>query len=193
MKNLTTAVVLMLALAAPAAAQQVSGLSSTSFNLSFSGSSVDQIGNDSPDLVFRDVTFGVELPITQHLGVWVSVSKSADLNRSAADGARKLTGAYSGGLSYLLAQRGNVSLKAIGGLSSRLERVGDGMLNPTAARFGASVGVRLLGEPTDTRWFGLFVAGGLDLSLRDIMSETEGDIMSGNTTYAWNAGFEFSL
>ena len=181
----------VLAVARPAAAQTVSGFEHTTFDLSFDLSSVDQVGNDSPDLVFRDVTFGAGLPLTDNLGIWVSVSKAADFNRHAE--ARKLTGSFAGGLSYLLARRDSVTLSVLGGVLSRLERVGDRALNPTALRIGAKVGYRVLGEPSESRWFGFFAQGGSDLALRDIMSADDGDIMKGDTTYHVRLGFEFSL
>ena len=182
-------------LARPAQAQSVSvsGFEHTSFNLSFDASSVNQVGNDDPDLVFRDVTFGVAMPVASRLGVWLSVSKSADFNRNAAEGARRLTGSFGGGLSYIIAKRGPVTLQAQGGVMSRLERVGDGGLNPTALRIGAKVGYRVLGKPGEDRWFGFFLQGGSDLAMRDIMSADDGDIMKGDTTYYARVGFEFSL
>ena len=184
-----------LCLALPAQAQEpvVSGFQHTSFSLSFDASSVDQVGNDDPDLIFRDVTFGVSLPLTQQLGLWVTVSKAADFDRNASDGARKLTGSFGGGLSYLLATRGSVTLQVKGGVMSRLEHVGDGALNPAAARMGGKVGWRVLGDSGDERWFGLFLSGGADLALRDIMSTMAGDILKGDTTYFARLGFEFSL
>ena len=181
----------VLAVARPAAAQTVSGFEHTTFDLSFDLSSVDQVGNDSPDLVFRDVTFGAGLPLTDNLGIWVSVSKAADFNRHAE--ARKLTGSFAGGLSYLLARRDSVTLSVLGGVLSRLERVGDRALNPTALRIGAKVGYRVLGEPSESRWFGFFAQGGSDLALRDIMSADDGNVMKGDTTYYARLGFEFSL
>ena len=185
--------VLTAGLARPAQAQTVSGFQHTSFNISFDASSVNQVGNDSPDLVFRDITFGAGLPLTSSLGLWVTVSKSADFNLNAADGTRKLMGSFGGGLSYVIASRGAVTLTALGGVMSRLEHVGDGELNPTAARMGAKIGWRVLGDRGDERWFGFFLHGGADLALRDIMSMSDGDIMKGDTTYYARAGFEFSL
>ena len=175
----------------PAQAQSVSGFEHTSFNISFDASSVDQVGNDSPDLVFRDVTFGAGLPLTDNLGIWVSVSKAADFDRHAE--ARKLTGSFAGGLSYILARRDSVTLSVLGGVLSRLERVGDRNLNPTALRIGAKVGYRVLGEPSESRWFGFFAQGGSDLAMRDIMSAFDGNVMKGDTTYYARLGFEFSL
>ena len=69
----------------PAEAQEpvLSGFQHTAFSLSFDASSVDQVGNDMPDLIFRDVTFGAAVPVASKLGVWLSVSKSADFNRHA--------------------------------------------------------------------------------------------------------------
>ena len=186
-------IVCAVGLALPAQAQTVSGFRHTSFNVSFDGSSIDQVGNDSPDLVFRDVTFGVNLPVTSSLGVWAAVSKSADFNRAAEVDTRKLTGSFSGGLSYVIVQRDSVTLSVLGGVLSRLERVGDSNLNPTTARISAKLGFRLLGEPSDSRWFGLFVLGGSDLSLRDIMSADDGNVMRGDTTYHFRIGLEFSL
>ena len=185
--------VLAAGLARPVQAQSVSvsGFEHTSFNLSFDASSVDQVGNDSPDLVFRDVTFGVAVPVASRLGVWLSVSKSADYNRMAE--ARKLTGSFGGGLSYMLARRNSLTLSVLGGVLSRLERVGDGALNPTALRMGGKVGYRVLGKPGESRWFGFFLQGGSDLAMRDIMSADDGDIMKGDTTYYARVGFEFSL
>ena len=90
-------VVLLFGWVLPAQAQTVSGFQHTSFNITFDGSSIDQVGNDSTDLVFRDVTFGVEVPVTEKLGVWLTVSKAADFNRDAEADARKLTGSYGGG------------------------------------------------------------------------------------------------
>ena len=58
---------------------------------------------------------------------------------------------------------------------------------------GAKVGYRVLGDPGESRWFGLFVQGGSDLALRDIMSADSGDVMRGDTTYYARVGFEFSL
>ena len=185
--------VLACGVARPAAAQTVSGFEHTSFNLSFDGSSVNQVGNDSPDLIFRDVTFGVAVPVASRLGVWLSVSKAADFARNVADGDRKLTGSFGGGLSYILAKRGPVTLQALGGVMSRLEHVGDGALNPTAARMGVKSGWKVLGAPDDERWFGFFLQGGVDLALRDIMSMSHGDILKGDTTYHARVGFEFSL
>ena len=176
-----------------AAAQSVSGLEYTTFNLSFDLSSVDQIGNDSPDLRFRDVTFGAELPLTSRVGLWATVSKSADYNRNAAEGTRKLMGGFGGGLSYLVASRGDATFDIQGGLLSRFEKVGDGELNPAAARMSAKMGWRLLGEPDDNRWFGIFFQGGADLALRDIMSAADGDIVKGDTTYHTRVGMEFSF
>ena len=51
----------MMSLALPAQAQEpvLSGFQHTAFNISFDASSVDQVGNDNPDLIFRDITFGV--------------------------------------------------------------------------------------------------------------------------------------
>ena len=177
----------------PAQAQALSGLEYTTFNLSFDLSSVDQIGNDSPDLRFQDVTFGAELPLTPKLGLWAQVSKAANFNRGAAEGMRKLTGSYGGGLSYVLARRGPATLHAMTGLMARLEQVGDGELNPAALRIGTKLGYRVLGDPGDARWFGLFLQGGSDLALKDIRSNTQGDIRKGDTTYYARAGFEFSL
>ena len=187
--------VLAAGLARPVQAQtvSVSGFQHTSFNISFDGSSVDQVGNDSPDLIFRDVTFGVSLPLTQQLGLWVTASKAADFNRHAADGTRKLMGSFGGGVSYVLAKRGPVTLQTLAGMMSRLEHVGDGSLNPSAARLGAKMGWRVLGDSGDERWFGFFLHGGADLALRDIGSTTHGDIMKGDTTYYARVGFEFSL
>ena len=182
---------LVVFVAAPAQAQTVSGFENTSFSISFDGSSVDQIGNDGPNLVFRDVSFGVSVPVTENLGVWASVSKAADFNRDAED--QKLTGSFAGGLSYLVAQGDKVSFSILGGVLSRLERVGDQALNPTAARAGAKIGYRVFGDPSDSRWFGLFVEGGSDFALRDIMSMSDGDIMQGDTTYHYSLGLEFSL
>ena len=187
--------VAFLSLARSAQAQEpvLSGFQHTAFSLSFDASSVNQVGNDSPDLVFRDVTFGVSLPLTQQLGVWVTVSKSADFDRNAADGSRQLTGSFGGGLSYILAKRGPVTLQALVGAMSRLEHVGDGALNPTAGRMGVKAGWRVLGDPGDERWFGFFLQGGADLALRDIMSTMDGDILKGDTTYHARVGFQFSL
>ena len=179
--------------ATSAQAQTVSGFEHTSFNLSFDASSVDQIGNDSPDLVYRDVTFGAELPLTEQLGLWVTVSKAADFNHNVADGDRKLTGSFGGGLSYSLARRGPVTLQALGGVMSRLEHVGDRQLNPAALRIGAKLGFRVLGAAGADRWFGLFLQGGSDFALKDIMSMSDGDILKGDTTYYARVGFEFSL
>ena len=183
--------VLTVGLARPADAQTVSGFEHTSFNLSFDLSSVDQIGKDSPDLTFQDVTFGADLPLTDRVGLWLTVSKAADFNRHAD--ARKLTGSFAGGLSYVLAQRDSVTLSIRGGVLSRLERLGDSELNPTALRMGAKVGYRVLGEPGESRWFGFFLQGGSDLAMRDIMSMSDGNVMKGDTTYHIRAGFEFSL
>ena len=179
-------------LAPPALAQEpvLSGFRHTAFNLSFDRSSVAQLGNANPDLVFRDVTFGVAVPLTQQLGLWLTVSKAVDFNRDADD--RKLTGSFGGGVSYALARRGAVSLHALGGVLSRLERVGDGRLNPTAARLGAKVAYRVLGEPRDERWFGFFLLTGTDFALQNIMSD-DGNIKKGDTTYYARVGFEFSL
>ena len=180
-------------LAPPAQAQEpvLSGFQHTAFSLSFDASSVDQAGNDSPDLVFRDVTFGVAIPVASRLGVWLSVSKSADFNRHAE--ARKLTGSFGGGLSYVLAQRDSVTLSGLGGVISRLERFGDGSINPTALRMGGKVGYRVLGVPHESRWFGFFFTGGADFAMRNIMSTSDGDIKKGDTTYFALAGFEFSM
>ena len=183
--------VLTVGLGTSAQAQTVSGFEHTSFNLSFDASSVDQIGNDTPDLVFRDVTFGAGLPLTDKLGIWVSVSRAADFNRRAE--ARKLTGAFAGGLSYVLAQHNSLTLSVLGGVLSRLERVGDRELNPTALRMGAKIGYRVLGEPGESRWFGLFLQGGSDLAMRDIMSTSDGNVMKGDTTYHLRLGLEFSM
>ena len=186
-------VCLFVATATAAQAQTVSGFQHTSFNLSFDLSSVQQIGADSPDLTFQDVTFGADLPLTDRVGLWLTVSKAADFNRNADEDARRLTGSFGGGLSYVLAKRGPVTVKALGGVMSRLEHVGDGALNPTAARMGVKSGWKVLGAPGDERWFGFFLQGGADLALRDIMSTMNGDIMKGDTTYYARAGFEFSL
>ena len=186
-------VVLLLGWALPAQAQSASGFEHTSFNVSFDLSSVDQIGDDSPDLRFRDVTFGAELPMTERIGVWVTVSKSADFTFDAAEGERNLTGSFGGGLSYLVADMGNATFDIQGGIISRFERVGDGDLNPSAARISGKVGYRLLGEPDDSRWFGLFLQGGSDIALRDIMSVDDGDIVRGDTTYHTRMGLEFSF
>ena len=191
--SLLFGVLLALLTAGPVQAQSVSGFEHTSFNLSFDLSSVDQIGNDSPHLRFRDVTFGAELPITSRVGLWATVSKSADYNSDAEDGTRKLTGGFGGGLSFLVARSGNATFDIQGGLLSRFEQVGDGELNPAAARMSAKVGWRLLGEPDDSRWFGIFFQGGTDLALRDIMSMTDGDIVKGDTTYHTRMGLEFSF
>ena len=103
--TLAVSIALLLSFAVPAAAQEpvLSGFQHTAFSLSFDASSVDQVGNDSPDLVFRDVSFGVAVPVASRLGVWFSVSKAADFNRHAE--ARKLTGSFGGGLSYVVARR----------------------------------------------------------------------------------------
>ena len=185
--------VLTAGLASQAPAQTVSGLENTSFNLSFDASSVDQIGNDNPDLRFQDVTFGAELPLTEKIGLWATVSKSADFNRHAADGDRKLTGGFGAGLSYEVASRGKANFDLQVGILSRFEEVGDGDLNPVAARLSAKIGWRLLGEPDDSRWFGLFIQGGLDLALREIMSMSAGYVMKGDTTYHTRGGLEFSF
>ena len=191
--TLAVSIALLLSFAVPAAAQEpvLSGFQHTAFSLSFDASSVDQVGNDSPDLVFRDVSFGVAVPVASRLGVWFSVSKAADFNRHAE--ARKLTGSFGGGLSYVVARRNSVTLSVRGGVLSRLEQIGDSELNPTALRMGAKVGYRVLGDPGESRWFGLFVQGGSDLALRDIMSADSGDVMRGDTTYYARVGFEFSL
>ena len=195
MKNFATLAVsiALLSLAVPAAAQEpvLSGFQYTAFSLSFDGSSVDQIGNDSPDLIFRDVSFGIAVPVASRLGVWLSVSKSADFNRHAE--ARKLTGSFGAGLSYMVARRDSVTVSFRGGVLSRLEQIGDSELNPTALRMGMKIGYRVLGDPGDSRWFGFFLQGGSDLALRDIMSADDGDVMRGDTTYYALAGFEFSL
>ena len=57
---------------------------------------MQQIGADSPDLTFKDVTFGAGLPLTDRVGIWLTVSKAADFNRSATD-TRKLSGSFGGG------------------------------------------------------------------------------------------------
>ena len=185
----------LLCLPIPAYAQEpvLSGFQHTAFSLSFDGSSVDQVGNDSPDLIFRDVTFGVSMPLAKKLGIWLTISKSADFNRNAAEGSRKLTGSFGGGVSYVLSRRGPVTFQALVGAMSRLEHVGDGSLNPTAARMGVKAGWRVLGDPGDERWFGFFLQGGADLALRDIMSSMDGDILKGDTTYHARVGFQFSL
>ena len=187
--------VAFLSLALPAQAQEpvLSGFQHTAFSLSFDASSVDQVGNDTPDLLFRDVTFGVSMPLTKQLGIWLTVSKSADFARNVADGDRKLTGSFGGGVSYVIASRGPVTLQALGGVMSRLEHVGDGALNPTAARLGGKVGWRVLGDRGAERWFGFFLQAGADLALRDIMSTMDGDILKGDTTYHARVGFAFSL
>ena len=178
-------------IAGQAQAQTVSGFEHTSFNLSFDLSSVQQIGDDSHDLTFQDVTFGIEVPLTDRVGIWLTVSKAADFNSSAT--ARKLRGSYGGGLSYTLARRQRLTAALQGGVLSRLERFGDSDLNPTAARISVKLGYRLLGEPSDSRWFGLYVLGGSDLALRDIMSASDGDIVAGDTTYHSRAGLQFSF
>ena len=178
--------------ALPAQGQTVSGFESTSFNLSFDLSSGPQMGMDSPDLVFRNVTFGVEHPLTSNLGLWATVSKAADFNRDATD-MRKLTGSFGGGLSYKLTQGEKLTLTVLGGIESRLERIADRNLNPTALRLGAKIGYRVLGDPGTNRWFGFFLEGGPDIALRDVMSATYGDILKGGITYHARAGLEFSL
>ena len=183
--------VLTAGLARPAQAQTVSGFEHTSFNLSFDLSSVQKVGADSPDLTFQDVTFGVDLPLTDRVGIWLTVSKAADFNRGAT--TRKLKGSYGGGLSYTMARRQRLTAALQGGVLSRMERVGDGELNPTALRIGAKVGYRVLSEPGESRWFGFFLQGGSDLAMRDIMSSTAGDISKGDTTYYARVGLEFSL
>ena len=184
--------VLTAGLARPAQAQTVSGFEHASFNFSFDASSVQQLGTDSPDLTFQDVTFGVDLPLTDRVGLWMTVSKAADFNRAATD-MRKLTGSYGGGLSYTVARSPRLTTALQGGVISRLERVGDGGLNPTALRMGVKVGYRVLGDRPSGRWFGFFLQGGSDLALRDIMSMSDGNIMKGDTTYHARVGFEFSL
>ena len=186
-------IVLTLGLARPAQAQTVSGFQHTSFNLSFDLSSLQQVGDDSPDLTFQDVTFGADLPLTDRVGLWLTVSKSADFNRNAKDGMRKLTGSFGGGLSYTLARSQRLTTALQGGVVSRLERIGDRELNPTALRIGAKVGYRVLGEPGEDRWLGFFLQGGTDLAMRDIMSMSDGDVMKGDTTYHFRVGIEFSL
>ena len=176
----------------PAYAQTVSGFEHTSFNLSFDLSSVQQIGDDSPDLTFQDVTFGADLPLTDRVGLWMTVSKAADFNRASTD-MRKLTGSYGGGLSYTVARSQTITAGLQGGVLSRLERIGDGDLNPAALRLGVKLGYRVLGDHTDGRWFGFFLQGGSDIALRDIMSTMDGNVMKGDTTYHARVGFEFSL
>ena len=185
-------VVLTAGLARPAQAQTVSGFEHTSFNLSFDLSSVQQIGEDSPDLTFQDVTFGADLPLTDRVGLWMTVSKAADFNRAETD-ARKLTGSYGGGLSYTLTRSQPITAAIQSGVLSRLEQIGDGDLNPTALRMGVKVGYSVLGDHASGRWFGFFLQGGSDIALRDIMSASDGDILKGDTTYYARVGFEFSL
>ena len=184
--------VLTIGLARPAQAQTVSGFEHASFNLSFDLSSVQQIGADSTDLIFQDVTFGADLPLTDRVGLWMTVSKAADFNRAETD-ARKLTGSYGGGLSYTLTRSQPITAAVHGGVLSRLEQIGDGDLNPTALRLGVKVGLSVLGDHASGRWFGFFLQGGSDIALRDIMSADSGDITKGDTTYYGRAGFEFSL
>ena len=176
----------------PAQAQTVSGFEHTSFNLSFDLSSVQQIGDDSPDLTFQDVTFGAGIPLSDRVGLWLTVSKAADFNRAETE-TRKLKGGYGVGLSYTLARRTHLTTALQGGVISRLEHVGDGDLNPTALRLGVKVGYRVLGDRTSGRWFGFFIQGGSDIAMRDIMSMSDGNIMKGDTTYHARIGFEFSL
>ena len=185
-------IVLTVGLARPAQAQTVSGFQHTSFNLSFDLSSLQHVGDDSPDLTFQDVTFGADLPLTDRVGIWLTVSKAADFDRTATD-MRKLTGSFGGGLSYTLARRQRLTAALQGGVVSRLERIGDRELNPTALRMGAKVGYRVLGEPGEDRWLGFFLQGGTDLAMRDIMSMSDGDVMKGDTTYHFRLGLEFSL
>ena len=184
--------VLTAGLARSAQAQTVSGFEHTSFNLSFDLSSVQQIGDDSPDLTFQDVTFGADLPLTDRVGLWMTVSKAADFNRASTD-MRKLTGSYGGGLSYTVARSQHITAALHGGVLSRLERIGDGDLNPAALRMGVKLGYRVLGDHTSGRWFGFFLQGGSDIALRDIMSVDDGHVMKGDTTYHARVGFEFSL
>ena len=186
--------VLCAGLARPAHAQTiaVSGFEHTSFNLSFDASSVQQIGDDSPDLNFQDVTFGAELPLSDKVGIWLTVSKAADFSRAETEN-RKLTGSYGGGLSYALARSQRFTAAIQSGVLSRLEQIGDGDLNPTSLRLGVKLGYKVLGDLSAGRWFGFFLQGGSDIALRDIMSSTDGDITKGDTTYFARAGFEFSL
>ena len=170
----------------------VSGFEHTSFNLSFDASSVQQIGADSPDLTFQDVTFGAGLPLSDKVGIWLTVSKAADFNRAETEN-RKLTGSYGGGLSYALARSQRFTAALQSGVLSRLEQIGDGDLNPTSLRLGVKLGYKVLGDLSAGRWFGFFLQGGSDIALRDIMSSTDGDITKGDTTYYARAGFEFSL
>ena len=187
----------LLSLAIPSAAQTVDGFRHTSFSISFDGSTVSREGGanglSNPDLTFKDVTFGVTLPILQNLSVWLNVSKAASWNEMVDASGRHARGAFAGGLSYRLLQQGRLYMNVVGGISSRLERIGDGMINPTALKIGGKVGVRLFGESGDHRWFGIFLVAGEDVGLRDIVDMDNGSTVKGTILPYWRLGMEFSL
>ena len=186
----------LLLFATPSKAQTVSGFRHASFNISFDGSTISREGIkdglNNPDLTFKDVSFGTTLPVANRLSIWLTVSKAASWSEADESG-RRARGAFAGGLSYRLAQHNRVSLDVLSGVTSRLERLGDGMINPTALRIGGKVGIRLLGEPGEHRWFGIFIMLGEDLMLRDINDEMKGSTVKGTILSYWRMGFEFSL